>query len=133
MQLIGLARLGQDAKIRTTQGGDKVANVSLAYNYGRKDADGKRPTQWVEASLWGKRAEALIDYLVKGQAVVVTIDGPHIETFEKRDGGQGIKLAGEITQIELAGRAEGSQQQPRQQAPAQRPAPASDMDDDIPF
>lgn len=146
MQLIGLARLGRDAELRSTQGGEKVASMSLAFNWGKKGSDGSRPTQWVDGSLWGARAEALIDYLVKGQQVVVTIDDPHIEEYEGRNG-KGVKLAGRVTQLELAGgKPEGQAQQrptappaqaPRQQAPApqQRPAapPAGDMDDDIPF
>ena len=144
MKLIGVARLGQDAEVRYTQGGDAVANVSMAYNYGRKDSDGKRPTQWVRASLWGDLAEALADYLVKGQQVCVTLDDVHIETFEKRDGGTGFNLEGRIIGIDLVGsKPEGQQQQGGQQrsaapAPAPRPAPASsagydDDDTEIPF
>lgn len=147
MQLIGLARLGRDAEIRTTQSGEKVASLSLAFNWGMKGQDGNRPTQWVDGSLWGKRAEALIDYLVKGQQVVVTIDDPHIEEYQGRNG-PGVKLAGRVSQIELAGSRQDSQQQPQQQqqqraaapaarpapAPAQRPAPAMEPpEDDIPF
>lgn len=139
MMLTGLARLGRDAELRTTQSGDKVATLSLAFNYGRKGDDGKRPTQWVEAALWGKLAEALIDYLVKGQQVCVAVDEPHIETFETRDGRPGTKLVGRITSIELAGgRDAASAPAPRPAAPAAapRPAPAPRApieDDDIPF
>lgn len=146
--MIGLARLGRDAELRTTQTGEKVASLSLAFNWGMKGQDGNRPTQWVDGSLWGKRAEVLIDYLVKGQAVVVTIDDPHIEEFQGRNG-PGVKLAGRISQIELAGgRLDGAaagQQRPAA-APAQRPAPAptrpaappptsgfAAAEDDIPF
>jgi single-strand DNA-binding protein len=141
MQMIGLARLGRDAEIRTTPSGEKVASLSLAFNYGQKGADGNRPTQWVDGSLWGKRAEVLADYLVKGQAVVVTIDDPHIEEYQGKNG-PGVKLAGRVSQIELAGKADGGGQRqaaapaaaaPR--APAPRPpAPAyQPEEDDIPF
>lgn len=138
MQLIGLARLGRDAELRKTQGGDSVCSLSLAFNYGRKAQDGNKPTQWVEGTLWGKQAEALEQYLLKGKLVCVTIDEPHIETFEGRNG-TGHKLTGRISSLEFAGGGEGQQRQqaPAQSAaPAQRPAPAAapaDMDDDIPF
>jgi single-strand DNA-binding protein len=126
--MIGLARLGRDAELRTTQSGEKVASLSLAFNHGQKGADGNRPTQWVDGSLWGKRAEALIDYLVKGQQVVVTIDDPHIEEFQGRNG-PGVKLAGRVTQIELAGKRDDAGGQQRAAAPApaaaRPPAPAS--------
>ena len=143
MQMIGLARLGRDAELRTTQSGEKVASLSLAFNHGPKGQDGNRATQWVDGSLWGKRAEVLVDYLTKGTQVVVTLDDPHIEEYQGRNG-PGVKLSGRISQIELAGSRQDSGQQraqaPAPQAPAPRPAPApassgfSDMDEDlIPF
>lgn len=153
MQMVGLARLGRDAEMRHTQDGTAVASLSLAFNYGKKDQDGNRPTQWVDGSLWGKAAEVLTEYLVKGQAVVVTIDDPHVEEYEKRDGTIGTKLAGRVSNIELAGKRDDAT--PRNAAPpARSPAPAAaptparrapapaaaasrsgfdDVDDDIPF
>lgn len=143
MILTGFARLGGDAQVRDT-GGDKVANLSLAYNHGRKDADGKRPTQWVDAALWGKRAEALAPYLKKGQGVDVVLDDVHIETYEGRNG-PAHKLVGRVLAIELTGKADASpdgaaQPARAQTAPAQtRPlaaAPAAQPpieDDEIPF
>ena len=125
MQLIGLARIGRDAEIRYTANGDAVTTLSLAFNYGRKDATtGRKPSEWVKASLWGKQAEALVSYLTKGKQVVVTIDDPHIEYFDKQDGTKGSNLSGKITSIEFAGSNQDSQQAaPQQQAPAPRQAP----------
>ena len=138
--LFGLARLGRDAELRTTAQGEHVAGLSLAFSYGRKGQDGKRPTQWVDGALWGKLAEALAPYLLKGSNVSVTLDDVHIETFRKVDGTDGIKLAGRVSSIELAG---GAPQAARPAAPAPRPAPVSkstpagsgfdDIDGDIPF
>lgn len=145
MQIIGLCRLGKDAETRTTPDGTLVANLSLAFNYGRKGDDGKRPTQWIDASLWGKLAEALEPYLLKGTAVSVTLDDPHIETFDGRNG-PGHKLVARVLSIELAGGGEKREggapaPAPRQAAPApaprpaaRAPAPAADDDDsDVPF
>lgn len=141
MQLIGLARLGRDAELRKTPEGDSVCSLSLAFNYGRKGQDGNKPTQWIEGTLWGKQAEALEQYLLKGKLICVTIDEPHIETFEGRNG-PGTKLTGRISSLEFAGGGEGQQRQPapaQSAAPAQRPAPApaasgfDDDDSDIPF
>ena len=77
-QLFGFARLGRDAELRHTADGKPVANMALAFTYGQKDASGNRPTQWVEASLWGQRAESLIDYLLKGSGFAVTLDDIHV-------------------------------------------------------
>lgn len=144
-QLIGVFRIGKDAELRRTDR-DSVINLALAYNYGRKAADGNKPTQWLDATLWGKRAEALEQYLLKGQQVYAVINDAHIETFEKRDGGSGFKLTGTVGEIELVGgKPQGSgdrerapvRREPEQRrAPAQKPAAQGgfdDMDDDIPF
>lgn len=101
MKLIGLARLGKTAELRNV-GDTCVANLALAFNYGKKGEDGNRPTQWVEGSLWGKRAESLEQYLVKGQQVLVTLSETHIETYEGKNG-TGSKLVGRIDDIEFAG------------------------------
>lgn len=146
-QIVGVFRIGKDAELRKTDR-DSVINLALAYNYGRKGADGNKPTQWLDATLWGKRAEALEQYLLKGQQVYAVINDPHIETFEKRDGGSGFKLNGTVGEIELVGgrpqgsgerqeRAPAARREPeRRPAAAAKPAAAGgfdDMDDDIPF
>lgn len=144
IQIFGLARVGRDVEVRNTTGGDAVASVSLAFSYGRKGDDGKKPTQWVDGALWGKRAEALAPYLTKGTLVTVALEDAHIETFQKQGGGDGVKLAARITAIDLAG---GGQQQaapqpkpqPQRQTPQQRAqqVPAAggfdDMHEDVPF
>ena len=144
MQAFGLARVGRDVELRSTPSGEQVANVSLAFNYGRKGEDGKRPTQWVDGVLWSKRAEALAQYLIKGQMVSVTLEDVHIETYQARDGTPGSKMVGKIAQIELAGRPDNAGREPAAAPPpppARRAAPApqksntgfDDMNDDIPF
>ena len=141
MKAFGLARLGRDAELRRTTQGEAVANLALAFSYGRKGEDGKRPTQWVEASLWGKRAESLMPYLKVGQQVEVLLDDMHIETYEGRNG-PGHKLAARVVDVELCG-GPGAREPAAasaSRAPAPAPAPRQqggsgfdDMSDDIPF
>jgi single-strand DNA-binding protein len=142
IQIFGLARIGRDVEVRNTTGGDAVASVSLAFNHGRKGDDGKKPTQWVDGALWGKRAESLAPYLTKGTLVTVALEDAHVETFKKADGTEGVKLAGRITAIDLAGGGQPQQQAPApapkpQQRPTPHRAPAGggfeDMADDVPF
>jgi len=141
MIFTGLARIGRDVELRFNQGGDPVAGLALAYNYGRKGDDGKQPTQWIEASLWGKLAEALAPYLLKGKQVDVVVEDLHVETYQTRDGGTGTKLVGRILKIELAGSRDAAApaaapaQRPAA-APAPRPAAApkaAGADDEVPF
>lgn len=133
--LTGVFRIGRDAAVRQTAKGDSVANLSLAYNYGYKGEDGKRPSQWIDGSLWGKRADALAEYLVKGQQIFAVINDIHIEEYQKNDGSTGTKLTGSIGEIELVG---GSGQKEQKPEPKQesKPAPSGnfdDMADDLPF
>ena len=155
--ITGAFRLGRDAELRYTPGqNEPVINLALAFNWGQKGEDGNRPSQWIEATLWGKRAEALAPYLLKGGQVYAVLGEPHIEHYEGRNGA-GVKLAARVIDIELVGAKQQGEQRPAAAAPqrnayadqrgapqpsrerpsAQRPAAAptgfDDMDDDIPF
>jgi single-strand DNA-binding protein len=151
--LSDFGRIGRDAQLRYTNAGDAVCAISIAVEYGRRGQDGKRPTQWYEVVLWGKHAEALAPYLLKGKQVHFTGTDLHEEHFSRQDGTAGVKLTCKAVDIKLAHTAERTQpepearpatqpqaqpqaaqrQQPRQQA-ARQPAPTvDDFDDDIPF
>jgi len=102
MILTALARLGRDPELRYLPNGDAVLNLALAVNYGKKGTDGNRPTQWIDAALFGKRAESLAPYLTKGSLVFVVVDEPHVETYQGKNGA-GAKLVGRVSSIEFAG------------------------------
>lgn len=129
MILTGLARLGRDASLRFTPGGDPVLEMALAFNYGQKEQDGKRPSQWIEAKLWGKRAELLHPHMKKGTALDVVLTEPHIETWTKKDQTTGIKLVGKVAEIEFAGGGSSSSES----APRPPAAKPDATDDGIPF
>ena len=140
MNAFGLARLGRDCEVRFMPNGDAVANLSLAFAWGKKGEDGRQQTAWVDGALYGKQADALAQYLVKGKLICVTLDDVHIEEFQRRDGTAGTKLVGRVSKLELAGgRDDGERTAPPAQRQAPKPAPKSsasgfdDMDDDIPF
>lgn len=142
-------RIGRDAVVRYTPGGTAVANIALAYNYGRKGDDGQKPTQWIEIAVWGKQAEALAQYMTKGKQVYVSVKDLHVETFTKSDGTQSFKLVGDLVDIKFASDSQSQQQgyaqpQPQQRAtpppgyvaPQQQPQPQNsfgDIDDSVPF
>lgn len=143
--LTGLFTLGRDAELRTTQSGDTTATLALAYNYGRKGEDGKTPSQWVRATLWGKRAESLAHHLTKGKQISAILDGLHVQTFQKNDGTTGTSLEARVVDLEFTrGQAQSAAPAPAPTPaprPAPRPAPVpaaqgsgfDDMDSDIPF
>ena len=140
MPMTELFTIGRDAEVRNTTSGMSVCNLSLAYNYGQKDQQtGKKPTQWVDAALWGKRAEAMAAYLLKGTKVVATIEDMHISTYTDRDGQVKPKLQGDIIAISFVPMPRNDSAPAPAPATAARPAPPpaatgySDMDSDIPF
>jgi single-strand DNA-binding protein len=138
MKANGLARIGKDAEVRYTPGGAAVANVSLAFSYGKRGDDGKRPTQWVDASLWGQRAESLAPYIKKGGQIVAYLEDVSIQTFTKGDGTQATKMVARLVDLEFVAGGEQASSQPKPQ-PKPQAAPQShgsgfdDMEDDIPF
>ena len=101
MKAQGLARIGKDAEVRFTPGGTAVANVSLAFTYGKKGEDGKRPTQWVDASIWGPRAEPMAPYLLKGKQIVAYLEDVHLQTYTKGDGTQSTKMVARLADLEF--------------------------------
>jgi len=122
MKAQGLARIGKDAEVRFTPGGTAVANVSLAFTYGKKGEDGKRPTQWVDASIWGQRAEPMAPYLLKGKQIVAYLEDVHLQTYTKGDGTQNTKMVARLADLEFV--SDGSDHKPTQKpqsAPQSKP------------
>jgi single-strand DNA-binding protein len=132
--------LGRDAETKFMPSGDPVANFSIGVNSGTKD---QPKTLWVDCALWGKRAEALGQYLVKGTPVTVCGD-VDIRTYTKTDGTSGAALTCRVDKLTFGGKSEGGgYREPAQAAapsapprPRPQPAPqavAETFDDDIPF
>ena len=71
VMLIG--HLGRDSEVRYTNSGTPVATLNLATTERWKDKDGgkQEKTEWHRIIVWGKMAESLHDYLVKGKQILV--------------------------------------------------------------
>jgi single-strand DNA-binding protein len=69
-----IGRLGNDPEIRFTQGGDAVANISLAVGESWKDKNGNKQesTEWVRGVAFGKLAEIFRDYTRKGSKLFIS-------------------------------------------------------------
>jgi len=72
-KVILVGNLGRDAELRYTPGGAAVAKFSVATTEVWNDKSGQRQerTEWHNIDLWGKQAESLSEYLVKGKQVYV--------------------------------------------------------------
>lgn len=71
VQLIG--NLGNAPEIKTLEGGNKLARLSLATNETYKNAKGEKvtETQWHNVIAWGKTAEIVEKYFTKGLEVLI--------------------------------------------------------------
>ncbi|MBK3731503.1 single-stranded DNA-binding protein, partial [Azospirillum brasilense] len=96
-------RLGADGELRSTQSGEKVLGFRVANDVGFGD---RKTTQWVDCSVWGRRAEALAPHLTKGKAVVISGEVT-LREFEKRDGTRGAGLSVRVAEIDFTGGREG--------------------------
>ena len=72
VQLIG--NVGQDPTITNLENGKKVATFSLATNEYYKNSKGEKvqETQWHNVVAWGKTAEVIEKYAVKGKEIGVS-------------------------------------------------------------
>lgn len=85
VQLIG--HLGQDPEIVTMENGTKLAKFSLATTESYKNAKGEKvdDTQWHNIVAWGKTAEIVENYLLKGKQVAVEGKLTH-RSYETKEG-----------------------------------------------
>lgn len=134
MIMTGIVRLGRDADVRHIASGEAVCKLSLVFNYGRKGSEGKQASQWLDASLWGKRAESLAPYLTKGSQLSVVLDEPHSEEYEGKNG-KSWKLVARVISIEFVGKkpADDNHDEPAESPKKPNGVPFDDLNDDIPF
>jgi single-strand DNA-binding protein len=133
MKLIGVGRIGKDVELRYTAGGEPMCKLSLAWNYGAKDEAGKMPSQWVIATLFGKRAESLAPYLKKGVSLFVDLKDVHVKLLTNEEGKHNPMLIGIVDSVAFAG--DRLKESPpsgsgRRHDPANNP---ETFDDSIPF
>jgi single-strand DNA-binding protein len=122
--ITGVFRLGQDAALKQTATGQTVMEVSMVYNYGKKEDN---HSQWVKATMWGDRGNKIAEYFTKGTQIYAVLSEPHVEMFQKKDGSYGSSLVAKLDSFEFVG----GKSEPKAE-PA--PKPAVDPEDDpIPF
>lgn len=120
--------LGKDSELKQLNSGDYICNFSVADSQGRD-----KPTIWWNCGLYGKRAESLSQYLVKGQAVTVSGTVSEREWTDK-DGNKRKSMDVRVSDIALQGGRKDAEPQQERQRPAAKPQQSfDDMDDEIPF
>ena len=87
-KVIVSGNLTRDAELRTTASGNPVCSFGVAVNDRRRNQNGEWEdyANFVDCQLFGRRAEAIAQYLTKGTKVAV--EGRlHYSSWEDRNGG----------------------------------------------
>lgn len=121
-------RLTADAILKYTPSGTAVSNFSIAVNRSVKKGDSyEKEVSFFNVNLWGKQAEALQQYLVKGRPVIIA-GSLKQERWTDNDGSNKSKIVVNATQVQLLfssngqqGSSNGTQQQPQQKKQAAQP------------
>jgi len=91
--------LARDAKINSTEKGDSVGSFSVGVKSGYGD---KAVTNWINCSLWGKRADSLAPYLMKGQGVAISGE-LSLRKYKSKDGSEGASMEVRVQDVTLIG------------------------------
>lgn len=130
-QIMIIGNCTRDIELKELQGGQKLANMTLAVNRRFKDKQGNRETDFFSVTLWGKTAELAAQYLSKGSKCLVRGE-MQIRKYTDKDGNQ--KISPEINGEEIE-----FLSQPQKQAESFSPNVRieednmADGDDEIPF
>ncbi|SDS92797.1 single-strand DNA-binding protein [Maribacter dokdonensis] len=100
VQLIG--NVGQEPTIANLESGKKVARFSLATNENYKDSNGEKQTDtnWHTVVAWGKTAEIIEKYVVKGKEVGIS-GKLKTRSYETEEGNQRYVTEVEANEILL--------------------------------
>lgn len=135
VRLIG--RLGREPEVRQLQGGDKVANFSVATSENWKDkqtGEWRERTEWHNCVCWKPYFVDRLERMPKG--TLVHIAGK-MQTRQWEDQGGNKRYSTEVVITKIEGRViKLAEPGGGSSAPAQSQPPAdmgSEMDDEIPF
>lgn len=125
--LIIAGTVGRDAELRRTGNGDAVLGFSVAVDQGKDKNGQKRDAKWYDASIWGKRAESLQNYITKGTKL--TLQGR--PTAREHQGKVYMGIA--VNEISFQGGSQQRQQEDQGGGYQEPQGGGYDIDDAIPF
>ena len=132
-KVILIGHLGRDPELRYTQGGQPVANFTMATteNWVSKDGQKEARTEWHRIVAWGKLGEICHEFLVKGKQVY--IEGK-LQTRSWEDQNHNKRTTTEIVvqNMVMLGSKEDAGKEPSAE-PGDYQEPPQKIEDDIPF
>lgn len=123
--------IGKDCESRSTSTGDSVVSFSVAVKSGFGT---KAVTTWVRCSMWGKRGEAVMNFLGKGQLVGISGELT-MKEFTNKDGQKQSSLEVRVNDLTLLGKRDDASNYtaPKERNQQDDFGRDTNIDDDIPF
>lgn len=145
-KVILIGSLGRDPEIRSTQNGDRIANLSIATSESWRDKNSgerKERTEWHRVVIFNEHLVKIAEEYLKKGAKVYVEGALQTRKWSDKDGVEKYstevvlqKFKGELTMLESRNSDSGDEDYapPPRQAPQPQGRPAIDFDDqDIPF
>ena len=127
--------LTRDAEVRSTQGGMAIASFGVAVNDRRKNqqtGEWEDVPNFIDCTMFGKRAEALSQFLTKGTKV--TVEGKLRWSQWEKDGEKRSRVEVVVDEVELMSRRGEGNTQSAGGGKVMYAGKAADLyDEDIPF
>lgn len=123
-----VGRLTKDAQSRYSQNGTAIASFTIAVNNIVSDNVGgyREEPNFFDMVIYGKRAESLYKYLVKGQQVAIQAEARQ-NSYKRKDGTTASAIEFMVLDVQLVGSSKKQQQeQPKQSVSRQQSEPVSD-------
>ncbi|MBA7538858.1 Single-stranded DNA-binding protein [subsurface metagenome] len=139
-QVVLIGRLTRDAELKYTNSGYAILKFSLAVNRGvKKDESWQEEASFFNAVIFGKRAESLAQYMLKGKQI--GISGELKQDRWEQDGQSRSRVEIVVNNLQFlgskgSGASQGSYTPPTESSAGKQvdAAPmADDFNDDIPF
>lgn len=129
--------LTRGPELRTTSGGTSVLNIGVAVNDRRRNqqtGNWEDCPNYVDCTIFGKRAESLADILQKGMKVAIS-GKLHWSSWTAKDGSKRSRLDVIANDVDIMQRAQSRPQQQYKPQPQQMPVqqPEEPYQEDIPF
>ena len=100
-----MGRLVRDAEVKYTATGTAIAKFAMAVNRSEKvDGEWKDAASFFDCTMFGKRAEAIAQYLLKGKQVAIC--GSLKQDRWNSDNGPRSKVVVMVDDIQLVGKRE---------------------------
>ncbi len=133
--LSATGNIGKDAELRYTPSGDAICSFGFALTSGFGD---KQITSWLNANLWGKRAETLAPMLLKGTKVGIVGELTN-RPYKDKNGNEKFSLEVRVSDLTLLGSKGDTSTSPNEYnvpktlKTASMSTPVEDIDSNLPF